>query len=605
MYPIQSDLKALFDAEKTKSLRITGTDANGTTISITDANVMQNGFVIDRYSCNGDKLEIGTAIASELTLRLDNRQGQFDGIVFGGTELFVEIGIDGDYIPCGYFTPDIQPRSMSVISINALDRMTRFDAASPTLMAWVDNNGNQIVDNNGNKIFFSVSLVFPCTVADLVSEICTRCDVPLGTDLSDLPNAGYTIAAMPDLQAPITYRNMIQWCAGIMGTNAYINWDGELCFAWYDNDSGHTLTTANRFESDLYEDDITITGVTFTDTANNSFISGTDEYTIELTGNYLAAGGAAQIVANIGAEINGFVYRPFSAKVVAAPYLWPMDTVEFIDREGASHTCVLTNVNFTLNGTTSLEGKGETAESNNRQNSDGAFTTQQAVAVQRVAQAVSELDESLTQDEIFNRLTNGGEDQGIYLHDGKVYINADYIVAGIIRAMNGRSHWNLNDGKFYMNGGEIDLRADIGDAGFSVGRYGDLAIGQKPENMSSFENNFCGFQVDNGGNVKAYKLNLYGPVTDGNTYTRIGAIVAAAPEGGVSYNDADGYRKIFLTRDGVELSGTVHAKNGFGFTGGITVNPDNNPKQGINTTFRSQDGYTITVTDGIITGKTL
>ena len=40
MYPISNAVKALFEAEATQVLRITGTDANGTAISITDANVM-------------------------------------------------------------------------------------------------------------------------------------------------------------------------------------------------------------------------------------------------------------------------------------------------------------------------------------------------------------------------------------------------------------------------------------------------------------------------------------------------------------------------------------------------------------------------------------
>ena len=69
MYPISSEAKALFDAEKRKILRITGTDANGVAIYITDANVMENGFSIDRYCCNGSRLEIGTAVAAELTLK--------------------------------------------------------------------------------------------------------------------------------------------------------------------------------------------------------------------------------------------------------------------------------------------------------------------------------------------------------------------------------------------------------------------------------------------------------------------------------------------------------------------------------------------------------
>ena len=44
--------------------------------------------------------------------------------------------------------------------------------------------------------------------------------------------------------------------------------------------------------------------------------------------------------------------------------------------------------------------------------------------------AANALDASLDQTEIFNRLTNNGEDQGLYLQDGKVYVNAQYVLSG-------------------------------------------------------------------------------------------------------------------------------------------------------------------------------
>lgn len=43
---------------------------------------------------------------------------------------------------------------------------------------------------------------------------------------------------------------------------------------------------------------------------------------------------------------------------------------------------------------------------------------------------VEELDKSLTQQEVFNRLTNDGQSEGLYLDEGNVYINATYIRSG-------------------------------------------------------------------------------------------------------------------------------------------------------------------------------
>lgn len=68
---------------------------------------------------------------------------------------------------------------------------------------------------------------------------------------------------------------------------------------------------------------------------------------------------------------------------------------------------------------------------------DGAFTDTDWIDFKYVDKtdidnAVKEYDTSLGQDEVFNKLTNGGEDQGIYIQDGKLYINANYILAGLL-----------------------------------------------------------------------------------------------------------------------------------------------------------------------------
>ena len=72
-----------------------------------------------------------------------------------------------------------------------------------------------------------------------------------------------------------------------------------------------------------------------------------------------------------------------------------------------------------------------------RSRSDGAFTDTDWIDFKYadktdIDNAVKEYDTSLGQDEIFNKLTNGGEDQGIYIQDKKLYINANYILAGVL-----------------------------------------------------------------------------------------------------------------------------------------------------------------------------
>ena len=63
---------------------------------------------------------------------------------------------------------------------------------------------------------------------------------------------------------------------------------------------------------------------------------------------------------------------------------------------------------------------------------------------------VDTFEGELTQTYIFNRLTNNGQKQGLYLSNGLLYINATYMRTGVITGK--RSYWNLDTGQFVMTG---------------------------------------------------------------------------------------------------------------------------------------------------------
>ena len=64
---------------------------------------------------------------------------------------------------------------------------------------------------------------------------------------------------------------------------------------------------------------------------------------------------------------------------------------------------------------------------------------------------LSAYDEQLGQQKIFNRLTNNGATQGVYMESGKLYINASYMSAGTIADAKGRNSWNLKTGVLMTN----------------------------------------------------------------------------------------------------------------------------------------------------------
>lgn len=91
--------------------------------------------------------------------------------------------------------------------------------------------------------------------------------------------------------------------------------------------------------------------------------------------------------------------------------------------------------------------------------------TTNALDMQGVA-IVRDVD-NLTQQEIFNILTNNGAVQGIYMQDGQLYINAEYIKTGIISDGTGKSFWNLSTGNLQLSG-DFQQTADNGSLSVAI-----------------------------------------------------------------------------------------------------------------------------------------
>ena len=82
-----------------------------------------------------------------------------------------------------------------------------------------------------------------------------------------------------------------------------------------------------------------------------------------------------------------------------------------------------------------------------------------------VDNAINEYDNGLGQPEIFNKLTDNGKNKGIYIQDGELYINASYILSGVLagKLINGKG-LNVTDKEnkttFYIdNDGNVMIAA--------------------------------------------------------------------------------------------------------------------------------------------------
>lgn len=80
------------------------------------------------------------------------------------------------------------------------------------------------------------------------------------------------------------------------------------------------------------------------------------------------------------------------------------------------------------------------------------------------ADALGAVDDLSTQDAIFNLLTNDGALQGLYMSGGQLYINANYLMTGIIKSQDGKSFWDLVNNKFQMLSKDSSLRVGLGSS---------------------------------------------------------------------------------------------------------------------------------------------
>lgn len=377
MYKVSQEVKNLFNKNYIQVADITVNGVNES-FSVAENEIVQGSLSIDRYSVSNSKIEVGSAVAAELTLKLKNDDGKYDNTVFEGAEVFVKIGIKKwdahrwenaviHWIPCGYFTIDEPPRALSTITISALDRMILFD---------------KTVDIS--------KLSFPMTVADLLNKICTICGVTLATDITRLPNKDYQITAYPEGQ-DLTYRTLLQWCAALTRTCAFMNYDGNLELKWYEQ-TDLTISPSERYNSDMQENDVAITGIYFKDAANTEYIAGTDDYCLDLSSNGLLQDNVQVVLDTLYVSLKGFSYRPYTATIKSAPYIYPMDMIHYEDAKGEVHDTIITNVTFGMNLSTSIAGKGETTQKQ-KYSQGGGLTKQQATILEKLRE---NLDKAMT-----------------------------------------------------------------------------------------------------------------------------------------------------------------------------------------------------------------
>lgn len=346
-------------------------------------------YKINEATSASGKFEIGAAVIKEYKVTLDNSEEQYDDCDFEDANIQAVIGLklaDGTWedLKKGQYRVYTAIFGETTLQITAYDEMIYFD-----------------------RPYSECTLSYPATIRDIVLDACRHCRVDCESGSIEMGN--YIVKTKPE--GSITYRDVISYCAQIMGCYARINHLGRLAFGWYDfsavgfgdldggifdtasqekylsgdeadggtfddYSSGYTYDGGTFVDMDTYHHfydlynksingtDINVTGIQITakkDSADEKYLYGTNTYALEIKDNPLIQTDTMQQVAkHIGDKIINKPFRPMSISVQGNPAIEAGDVAVVSPKTTSSYTTVITDTTFSLFAAQSISSTAET-----------------------------------------------------------------------------------------------------------------------------------------------------------------------------------------------------------------------------------------------------
>lgn len=392
--------KALYEDKRSFVPKVNILLSNGTVLELSGSQIMQGGVKIDDGVSSPGSFDIGSAVIGKLTLNINNMQDEYStydftdavATVFAGLQLADRV----EWLKKGVFNAYDPTSTQSIITLEYLDNMVKFDKQ------------------------YDGKLSFPASLQTIVNYCCSKCGVILNTNQFD--NYTYRVSKSPfEANEPVTYREILSYCAQIAGCYARCNVDGRLELKWYDAtafDVADTLDGGNfadytaedivdggnyadysttdvidggTFEDlkkyhhiyslssiNISTDDVVITGISVTaadgknskgeEVAGETVLNGDAGYVLKIENNPLIECGMASNVANyLGSKIRGMRFRPMNISALSDPSIEAGDCAVVTDRKNNSYYCYITNLTYTMGGYESFSCDAETPARNSSQ----------------------------------------------------------------------------------------------------------------------------------------------------------------------------------------------------------------------------------------------
>lgn len=406
--------------------KATITLANNKVLEVTEKDIVVNGLSIEDAVSQSSEFQIGSAIINQLTLLLNNVEGEFDEYDFTDAIVVPYIGLKLsntiEWIKLGYYTVDEPTVAKSIISLICLDNMHKFDTP-----------------------FSDIKINYPVSASALLYSVCLHCGVSLASTI--FTNSNFNIVRAPS-EETTTCREMVAWIAQLSGNFARCNSNGVLELRWYnisafetadnidggifDKDNpydtgdtvdggifanynsgssidGGTFLQAKQYhhiyalsDATIATDDIIITGVQVKAMGTESdygetVLYGEKGYVLSIDENPLITENTASIVATaIGQKIVGMLFRSLSVSALADLSIEAGDVAYVTDRKGNSYQAVITSLSYTIGMQENIRCEAETL---NKKNSVKFSAVTKAIIAERkkTKQQISAYDQAVQQ----------------------------------------------------------------------------------------------------------------------------------------------------------------------------------------------------------------
>lgn len=337
---------------------------NGT-LHLNDEHLAMGSFNVLDASQSGDEFTVGGTVAKHIEFTLVNSK-EYEHIKFMGAKviptvsLMVREAVDAHFmqpsqpseipgfedlwedVPIGHFHIDVVDRLRNTIEIKAMDNMILLD-----------------------KPYELSGVSYPISLIRILNDICMAAGV--GLPHQDFPNKNYIARDRPE-EGKYTLRNIVGFVAELAGSFATFDRNGRLQLRWYE-DTDKVITKHQRSEFELGDFEAQITGVMIegepvegdpvggTKEEAPTYLVGTDDYAIDLTGNILLRSNYEQALPVILNNIEHTKFTPYTAVWNGDPAIDVGDIVTHIDLDGVERRVVVTNTNYKYMGASEMSGR--------------------------------------------------------------------------------------------------------------------------------------------------------------------------------------------------------------------------------------------------------